>query len=73
MRVLSVCELGGGGPDLTQGLSQHPAVHQRVYDSDRETHHTHEDVRTRQVGDQDVGDVAQLLLPGNDEYQACVP
>ena len=43
--------------DLTQGLSQNPAVHQSVDDGDGETHHTHEDVGARQVGDQDVGDV----------------
>lgn len=58
--------------DLTQGLAQHPTVHQSVYDSDRETHNAHEDVRARQVGDQDVGDVAQLLLPGDNEHEACV-
>lgn len=69
---MCVCACVMGCPNLTQGLSEHPAVHQCVYDGNRETDHTHEDVRAWQVGNQDVGDVAQLLLPGNDEHQPCV-
>lgn len=58
--------------DLAQGLPQHPTIHQRVDDGDGQTNDAHKDVGARQVGDQDVGDVAQLLLPGNDEHQTCI-
>lgn len=58
--------------DLAQGLPQHPAIHQRVDDGDGQAHDAHKDVGARQVGNQDVGDVAQLLLPGDDEHQTCV-
>jgi len=48
-------------------------VHQCVDNRDRQAHDAHEDVGTRQVGDEDVGDVAHFLVPRDDKHQARVP
>lgn len=58
--------------DLAEGLSQDPSVHQGVDDSDWQADDAHEDVGTGEVGDEDVGDVPHLLLPGDDEDKAGV-
>lgn len=60
------------GRDLTQSIAQDPAVHQRVDDGDRQANDAHEDVGAGQVDDEDVGDVAHLLVPQDDEHQARV-
>lgn len=61
------------GRELAENFSQDPVVHQGVDDSDRQANHAHQDVGAGQVGDEDVGDVAHLLVPRDDKHQARVP
>lgn len=59
--------------ELTESLPQDPVVHQSVDNGDWQADDAHEDVRTRKVHDEDVGNVAHLLVPRDDEHQAGVP
>lgn len=61
------------GCEFTEGVSKDPVVHQSVDNGDGQAHNAHEDVGTGQVDDEDVGDVAHLLVPRDDKHQARVP
>lgn len=53
----------------TQQRPKHPVIHQRVNHSERQTEDTDQDVRERQIADENTGDVDFFFAMSNDAYE----